>query len=143
MFYFENRQLKKEIERLEGEITEANEYAREKEHIINEQLNHVEKLKAKNDEIRMEREKAYARISELNGIVRDQTGADLLVNALKELGVIPAIKDEPQPNPFSEAERLQKQMAELRQSDQRGDFGGYGSGSGQSRGINSLLGGFF
>lgn len=66
------------------------------------------------------------RVKNLQETVRDQTEADLLLNALKAIGVIP--KEEKEPDSFGEALRLQQQLALARR---------------QSQAISSPSGGFF
>lgn len=75
MLFFENRRLKKEIEKLYTNLAKSQQECRNKQ-------NEIDRLKAVNTLISKD-------LNELKSMVRDQTKADILINALKAIGAIP------------------------------------------------------
>lgn len=75
---------------------------------LNEQIAKLKKQLAAmenvRDEMANQRDKALKDAEKWKKEVREQTAADLLVNALRGLGMLPATN--PAPDPFSEAARL-------------------------------------
>ena len=95
--FFELRRLRRDLRIADDQIFHKDEY--------------ISKLKSERDKARNEIEdikrtlsSERSKVTKLRKQVRDQTGADLLVNALRELGVIP--KPEKYDS-FAEANRLQ------------------------------------
>ena len=130
MFFLEKRVLKKEIESLDKKL-EAAIYDR----------NSADKRSAgyatKINAMSIELTNANDALAKTAKLVRDQTGADLLVNALKELGVIPLAEKEP--DHFAESVRLNNQAAAMRaQSDQNNQSAYYSQSS-----LGNIFGGGF
>ena len=96
--FFENRRLRRDLRIADQQIFQKEKYIAELKSDRDKARNTIDKqtenLSRKNAEIRKLRKQ-----------IRDQTGADLLVNALRELGVIP--KPTKNYDSFAEANRLQ------------------------------------
>lgn len=128
--YRENRRLVRDIQAADYQVMT--------------QLDEISKLKLdvkRAEEITEARKadltKVRAELTKTKKLVREQTGADLLVNALRELGVVPpaGVKDR-----FTEDIRLRNQMAAAQQQglwlgDARGQ-----SLPAQSSGLNGIFG---
>lgn len=67
-----------------------------------------------------------SKLTKTKKLVREQTGADLLVNALIELGVVP--KPTPEYDSFAQQAALQQQLGSMAQSNYRGLSGLAGMG---------------
>ena len=67
------------------------------------------------DLLKSEKDKLTKDCAKLSKLVREQSEADLLINALKAVGIIEE-KEEKQPDHFSERDRLQRQMSLARQA---------------------------
>lgn len=99
-----------------------------------QQLDEIAKLTARlktagslADDRGRELQAAKAKLTKTKKLVREQTGADLLVNALRELGVIP--KPEKY-NAYTEQDRLMSQARAMGQ--QQGSALGQALGGGQA-----------
>lgn len=105
-----------------------------------QQLDEIAKLTARlktagslADDRGRELQAAKAKLTKTKKLVRDQTGADLLVNALRELGVIP--KPEKNYDAYAEQNRLMSQARSMGQQQ--------GSALGQALGGQAGFGGLF
>ena len=129
MLFFENRQLKKEIIMLDKKFLQQRE---EFNKCDKNRREHATEL----TQVKEELKKYRNQLEKISSKLREQTGADLLVNALKELGIIPL--SEKEPDHFKEATRLQNQMSAMQnqQSQLQGQRG-------QSSNLGGLFGGTF
>jgi hypothetical protein len=136
MFYFENRELKQEVKRQDKEIkvlTSDVAIARDKTEKLEYAARTAKREKETTDK---EFKKAKADLVKVKALLRQQTGADLLVNALTELGVIP--KPEKAPDAFARQSELLQQMGNARQSSfTQGQFNPQGS---VFSGLSGLIG---
>lgn len=105
--YFENRELKGTIAQLDLEMGDKADEVRKlhresvkRDNQLSEQYKKVQKLQTELDKTKK--------------LVREQTGADLLVNALMELGVVP--RKASVPDAYAEQDRLRQQMAAMQNS---------------------------
>ncbi len=113
MLIFENRKLKKKLMRSmerEDKTMAANSELRQKLKEANDFADHQQDRIKRLDGRIADLEK---QVLEASKMIREQTGADLLVNALRELGVVP--KPSKEYNPFKEQQRLNDQMARAQQ----------------------------
>ena len=109
MLIFEVRRLKKLLNEAWDKQDTMLEANRELQKKINELKSDVEFEKS---EVKRRDEKIKSlqkQVLEASKMVREQTGADLLVNALRELGVVP--KPDYPLDSFKEQQRLNDQMA--------------------------------
>jgi hypothetical protein len=112
MSYFDNRQLKKEIIALdESLVSLSRKIEIERDAKVKAEIS-ARKLVADLEKVKSELDAAKRKILKLKETVREQTGADLLVNALRELGVIPKSKESP--DGFIEQDRLLNQLNQQR-----------------------------
>lgn len=120
--YFELRQLRKDVQALDRD----NDYQKRERETADRKVREAERRIDKLTGEKAALEKAKENLSKK---VREQTGADLLVNALRELGVLP--KPEKY-DAFAEQARLQQQFRGTQQAQY---------GQAQDSGLGSLLGG--
>ena len=131
--YLELRQLRKDVKQLDRDNSfersrreEAESKQRKAEQTVREKDREIEKLNKRITKLEGDNKKQAE-------VIRDQTGADLLVNALRELGVVP--KPEKAPDPYAEQVRLMEQMRAAAPPGYQGQAQHVGSG------LSSLLGG--
>ncbi len=124
MFYFENRQLKKEIKTLDRDLDYEKRERQSAERKTREAETKITNLTHKLETA----EKSRAKFKKL---VREQTGADLLVNALIQLGVVP--------KPEENYDAFARQNALLGQLGQQQNYGL--SAADRQGGLADLLGG--
>ncbi len=130
MLIFENRKLKKKLMRSmerEDETMAANSELRQKLKEANDFADHQQDRIKRLDGRIADLEK---QVLEASKMIREQTGADLLVNALRELGVVP--KPDYPLDSFKEQQRLNDQMARaqaMRNSARPLSFGQSGVGN--------------
>jgi len=130
MEWFESRELKKEIVSLDEKIDQSKRELVSAQVAKNDSDVKIESLKSELAKVKKEAAKTAK-------LVREQTGADLLVNALRELGVIPPEKEGKKVDHFSQADILNRQMAAAQS--QSSQFGGYG----QRSSLGNLIGAGF
>ncbi len=122
MLYFENRQLKKEIKTLDRDLDYHKRERESAERKVNELERNITAQKDSYSKLEKQRDK-YKKL------VRQQTGADLLVNALIELGVVP--KPEPEYDAYARQNALLQQLG--------GQQSAYGQA--QQAGLANIFGG--
>lgn len=132
MLYFENRKLKKDLLEADRRIEILEMRKADLERDIRKQ--EMKRADARKDAEREKKKvaKLEKELAEKDAIIREQTAADLLVNALQALGVVPP-KKESAPDAasyFDQQNRLMQQMANAgRQQGSVGDsrnLGGLG-----------------
>ena len=124
--FMEIRELTKEVKRLDHEV---DRHKREAQDADTKRRKHAQEAES----LRRKLESSEKEVKKLKAIVRRQSGADLLVNALEALGVIPP----PQPDPKLDP-AFQRQDAILQQMRNAGVSSGM---QGQQSMLNNLLGG--
>lgn len=125
--FFENRRLRKDLSTADAvHMVQLDDLAK----LRKEVALHETRYKELSDTLSSTRSK----LTKTRKLVRAQTGADLLVNALRELGVVP--KPDNHTDRFKEAARLQTQANAMAQ-------GQHGGGLGQQLGGQGGLGGLF
>ncbi len=120
--YLENRRLKAALETADIKVLDAKEERNEAKEKSLELQRDFHNLKTAHSD-------AVTQLEKTKKLVREQTGADLLVNALRELGVVPKPAKY---DSFAEQARLQGQLGGLgglqqqqaRQLGQASQFGG-------------------
>ena len=111
MFYFANRQLKQELRTMDELLTTKEMAIENAIRDRNKAQSEIAEVTTKSLMVKEQLAQANKEIKDLKKLIREQTGADLLVNALRELGVVP--KSEKSPDSFNEAARLQERASSL------------------------------
>jgi hypothetical protein len=137
--YFENRELKAEIVQADIDIDELKSKLKDK---IDKNVSLASSLQLSEEKLETSKglvTKKNKEIEKINKLVRDQTGADLLVNALTELGVIP--KEDKRNDSFAEQDRLLRLRNSLAAQQQGSiNFASAQGGALSQNALGSLLG---
>ena len=99
--YFENRELRNALDQadLDSEVAKG---------ILQDAIAKRREAEIEVNALTQEVNRLVKKLDKANEKIRDQTGADLLVNALRELGVVP--KPEKHNDSFAEEARLRAQL---------------------------------
>jgi len=103
-----------QIRELKEALEKADETIDSKNIALEKSIKRANKAENKCTDLGRERDKLKTELNKTKKLVREQTGADLLVNALTELGVVP--RPEKAPDPYQEQTRLRDQMAAMQNS---------------------------